>query len=327
MDDIQQQAVKLLQGHPLPVRPLHPSLPTTDFIPITKRTVCYIVAGIVFNDKNEVLMMREAKSSCYGRWYLPAGRMEPNETIQMAVQREVEEETGVTVDPITLLAVEMARSTWIRFTMLARTTGGTLKTPAMADKESLEARWLSWDEIKDRAYRGPSESLRATDILPLIEIALKHREAEQKHTDLSPLLSSHKQLLLNSLIVHCDASGQYHLLVDKSGGAHLPSSAFLLRDYTAHQALMRLLKTALKFDHNINPVIFGVLGVEYDGRPAGDHDGFCLSLLITVSLKDGNRPEAGKSDDFEWFTIVDPKLQDILKHKMQPGMTIPFISL
>ena len=53
------------------------------FVPVTKQTVCYIVCGLVFNDHGEVLMMQEAKSSCYGMWYLPAGRMETNETIQV----------------------------------------------------------------------------------------------------------------------------------------------------------------------------------------------------------------------------------------------------
>ena len=28
-------------------------------------------------------MMQEAKKSCYGLWYLPAGRMELNETIEV----------------------------------------------------------------------------------------------------------------------------------------------------------------------------------------------------------------------------------------------------
>ena len=54
-----------------------------NFVPVTKQTVCYIVCGLVFNDHGEVLMMQEAKSSCYGMWYLPAGRMETNETIQV----------------------------------------------------------------------------------------------------------------------------------------------------------------------------------------------------------------------------------------------------
>ena len=54
------------------------------YVPITKETVHYIVAAVVTNDHQEVLMMQEAKESCRGKWYLPAGRVEPNETLEVS---------------------------------------------------------------------------------------------------------------------------------------------------------------------------------------------------------------------------------------------------
>lgn len=42
--------------------------------------VCYIVCGAVV-EGGRVLLVQEAKPSCRGKWYLPAGRMEKNETI------------------------------------------------------------------------------------------------------------------------------------------------------------------------------------------------------------------------------------------------------
>jgi len=39
--------------------------------------------AVIINEKNEILMMQEAKSSCAGQWYLPAGRVEPNESIMV----------------------------------------------------------------------------------------------------------------------------------------------------------------------------------------------------------------------------------------------------
>lgn len=44
--------------------------PTIDpnFTPILGETVTYIVACVLINDQNEVLMMQEAKQSCAGKW-------------------------------------------------------------------------------------------------------------------------------------------------------------------------------------------------------------------------------------------------------------------
>lgn len=52
-------------------------------MPVVKNNVTYIVMAVLFNEDGEVLMMQEAKSSCAGQWYLPAGRMEPGEDIQV----------------------------------------------------------------------------------------------------------------------------------------------------------------------------------------------------------------------------------------------------
>ena len=45
-----------------------------------RENIVYIVAAVVIQD-GKVLLIQEAKESCRGEWYLPAGRMELNETI------------------------------------------------------------------------------------------------------------------------------------------------------------------------------------------------------------------------------------------------------
>jgi hypothetical protein len=52
---------------------------------VTKMNVCYIVCGVLINEQDDILMMQEAKPSCCGQWYLPAGRMEVNETIEVCI--------------------------------------------------------------------------------------------------------------------------------------------------------------------------------------------------------------------------------------------------
>jgi hypothetical protein len=65
-----------------------PAAPS-DYIPKLNKNVCYIVAAVLINESGDVLMMQEAKRSCAGQWYLPAGHIEAGETIQQAVEREV----------------------------------------------------------------------------------------------------------------------------------------------------------------------------------------------------------------------------------------------
>lgn len=49
--------------------------------------VTYIVAGIIIREFTdgipEVLLIQEVKKNCYGKWYIPAGHVEPGETIEV----------------------------------------------------------------------------------------------------------------------------------------------------------------------------------------------------------------------------------------------------
>uniref|UniRef100_A0A8C3PRP3 Nudix hydrolase domain-containing protein n=1 Tax=Calidris pygmaea TaxID=425635 RepID=A0A8C3PRP3_9CHAR len=87
------------------------------------KNVCYVVLAVLFNEEDGVLLVQEAKAECRGKWYLPAGRMEPGESIVAAMRREVKEETGLECQPLTLLALEERGPAWIRYAFLARPTG------------------------------------------------------------------------------------------------------------------------------------------------------------------------------------------------------------
>lgn len=131
----------------------------SEYQPVLGANVTYVVAAVLVNDQHEVLMIQEAKESCAGKWYLPAGRMEKGESICAAAKREVLEETGLEMVCTTLLMVECAGGSWVRFILTGNVVGGELKTPAQADQESLQAKWVAnLNEL----------SLRSNDILPLI---------------------------------------------------------------------------------------------------------------------------------------------------------------
>lgn len=120
--EVEEQIKRLMDGEGLEVKGIdvHPDQAKPA---VLRKTVSYIVGGIIFNDKGEVLMVQEAKQECYKQWYIPAGRMEEGESIEEALQREVKEESGFDCQPITLLLIQEQGPQWIRFVFLAKVTG------------------------------------------------------------------------------------------------------------------------------------------------------------------------------------------------------------
>jgi 8-oxo-dGTP diphosphatase len=60
--------------------------------------------GIIVLRGAEVLLVRRGKPPAKGAWSLPGGRQELGETAEACARRELLEETGVTIGPLTLIA-------------------------------------------------------------------------------------------------------------------------------------------------------------------------------------------------------------------------------
>ena len=54
-----------------------------------------IVVGGIIKEDDKILLIQEAKESCYGMWNIPAGKLELNEIIKEGALREIKEETGL----------------------------------------------------------------------------------------------------------------------------------------------------------------------------------------------------------------------------------------
>ncbi|WP_445678097.1 NUDIX domain-containing protein [Psychrobacillus sp. FSL H8-0484] len=61
------------------------------------------VAGLVENYKGEWLVVKKRYGGLHGRWSLPAGFVNRNETVDQAVLREVKEETGVSATVLKMI--------------------------------------------------------------------------------------------------------------------------------------------------------------------------------------------------------------------------------
>ncbi|MCB9745636.1 MAG: NUDIX domain-containing protein [Alphaproteobacteria bacterium] len=110
-------------------------------------------ALVVVRKGDRFLVVHERKHG--QRWFLPAGRVEPGESLVVGAMREALEETGVPVVIDGLLRVEYAPRTgdaWMRFVF----TGSPADdTPPGPTEDSLDARWATLEEIEALPLRGP----------------------------------------------------------------------------------------------------------------------------------------------------------------------------
>ena len=63
------------------------------------------VGAFVFDSDGALLMIQRAHEPARGKWSIPGGLVEVDESLHAAVAREVEEETGLTVEPVAMVEV------------------------------------------------------------------------------------------------------------------------------------------------------------------------------------------------------------------------------
>ncbi|XP_022371677.1 8-oxo-dGDP phosphatase NUDT18 isoform X2 [Enhydra lutris kenyoni] len=256
-----------------------------------RKDVCYVVLAVFLNEQDEVLLIQEAKKECRGSWYLPAGRMEPGETIVEALQREVKEEAGLHC--------------------------GILKTSKEADAESLQAGWYPRTSLPT--------PLRAQDILHLVELAAQYRQ-QARH----PLLLPQElpcNLVCQRLVATFTSVQTVWVLVGTGGMPHLPITACSFTPMEQRggikMAILRLLQECLTL-HHLAVETKGLLGLQHLGKD--NADGICLNVLVTVAFRNPgmqSEPPKVRGENFFWWKVMEEDLQSQLLQRLQESSVVP----
>lgn len=280
------------------------------------QTICYIAAAVVVHE-GRVLMMREAKRSCRGAWYLPAGRVERDESLEEGVIREVLEETGLHFEPTSIICINSQGTSWFRFTFVGSITGGKLKTLQEQDKESMEAGWFTPKEVFS------SLNLRAGDICPLIDAGLKWYETKQGKPTcrLMPAKKSHKHVIIRLVVVkrlqqNGNRSLYCVLFCNKMANNLCPCFPYTVISNTNRVNVSTVIDRIVKdIDSRMTYKTCGYLNVEHTGKPFGVADGLCLTVLVEVF----NIPvENGiLNEKYQWFEVEEMNLTEKIWELME----------
>lgn len=115
------------------------------------------VAGVVLDDQRRVLLVKRRDEDV---WEFPGGALEPGERLLDGLVREVEEETGLIVQPLALSGVYQNLTLGpIALVFRCRRVSGTERITA----ETQEWRWVQPDQLS--SLLAPAWAVRAVDAL------------------------------------------------------------------------------------------------------------------------------------------------------------------
>lgn len=99
-------------------------------------------------DSGEILLVERGRGPRVGDWAIPGGRVEQGEMLAKAVEREVREETALTVEPGELVGINQIIEDPHHYVVAcfhARLVG---KREPAAGSDAAAARWFPLDEIR-----------------------------------------------------------------------------------------------------------------------------------------------------------------------------------
>jgi 8-oxo-dGTP diphosphatase len=110
--------------------------------PAMKKTVL-VAAAALLDDRGRVLLaQRPAGKSMAGLWEFPGGKVDPGESLEAALARELAEELGVAVDPAGMTPLTFASHSYETFYLVMPLYLVTAWTGTPAGKEGQALEWV-----------------------------------------------------------------------------------------------------------------------------------------------------------------------------------------
>lgn len=117
------------------------------------------VSVLIENEKGEILFLQEKDKKVYGKYNLPGGHLELNETLLDCAVREVKEETGIVIEPEYLIGFYQhnKRGNGISFVFLWKVKD---VEPQIDDNQILSYKWFKPDdflELDEKEILNPNK--------------------------------------------------------------------------------------------------------------------------------------------------------------------------
>lgn len=106
-----------------------------------------VIVGGIIEKEGKVLLVQEKQDECYGKWNIPAGHLDCNESIIEGAKREIKEETGCDVELTGVANIAnrvLENDIFVQITFVGKIINETVK---IDPEEILDVKWFDIDDV------------------------------------------------------------------------------------------------------------------------------------------------------------------------------------